>query len=108
MVAEDESPKRVAKAPRSLAYRSSEFRALNESVRLLVSQFQAPESRELVAFVCECRRPHCFATVEITLAEFEAVRSDDAYRLICPGHEDEAEETVISTNRYALVRPARD
>lgn len=94
----------VGTPERAGSYGKTDFRGLNEHVRLLVSQFQAPESTELVAFVCECQQAHCFASVEVTLAEYAAVCSDDAHRLIRPGHEHADEETVVQTPRYAVVR----
>jgi hypothetical protein len=94
----------AAEQPES--YGKTDFRGLNERVRLLVSQFQAPESTDLVAFVCECHRVHCFASVHVTLTEYAAVCSDDAHRLIHPGHEHLDEETVVRTSRYAVVHLA--
>jgi hypothetical protein len=94
----------VPESPESFG--RTDFRALNEHVRLLVSQFQEPASTELVAFACECRDAHCFASVEVTLSEYAAVCSDGAHRLIHPGHEHEGDEVVVLTPRYAVIRLA--
>jgi len=106
-VTPDNSSMNVQRASnRAQSYGKTTFRRLNENVRLLVAQFQEPNSRAVIAFVCECYREHCFATVEATLAEYTAICADDAHRLIRPGHEHDDEQTVILTPRYAVVRLA--
>jgi len=40
----------------------------------------------------------------LSLREYGAVCSDDAHRLIFPGHEHAREEVVVLTRRYAVVK----
>lgn len=63
------------------------FRDANERV--------AAKARELevaypIPFLCECRDPHCFALVSITLKGYEQVRSRPQRYLTIPGHETSA------------------
>ena len=86
------------------SYGKTPFRALNENIRLLVSPFEELAGTATVGFVCECAREDCFATVDLSLREYGAVCSDDAHRLIFPGHEHAREEVVVLTRRYAVVK----
>lgn len=60
------------------------FREANERV--------AAKARELefadpIPFLCECRDPHCFTSISLTLREYEQARSDPRRFLRIPGHE---------------------
>lgn len=59
------------------------FRNANERV--------AAKARELevtypIPFLCECRDPHCFACVSLTLTDYEQVRFSPQRSLTIPGH----------------------
>lgn len=82
------------------------FRALNARIRLLVEPFD-PNAEQATVFVCECVDEYCFAPVEASAAEFDAIRSGEGQRLIAPGHEVEGEHVVVETRAFAVVRPAR-
>jgi hypothetical protein len=87
-------------------YGETSFRANNRQFRLLVGQFVSLADREPVSFVCECASEQCFAPVEISLAEFDAVCADDDHRLVAPGHQVAGEQAVVETPAYAVVRLA--
>ena len=60
-------------------------------------------------FMCECGRANgtdvgCEEHVEMTLAEYEDIRSQDDRFALVPGHEtQELEEVVHRTERYVVV-----
>jgi hypothetical protein len=60
------------------------FREANESVAAKASELELDYS---IPFLCECRDPHCFARISLTLEEYEQARSDPRRYLTIPGHE---------------------
>jgi hypothetical protein len=59
-------------------------------------------------FVCECGKLGCTATVELTISEYEEVRSGFERFLVIPGHELEEIEDVIERHEEYLVVAKRD
>jgi hypothetical protein len=59
-------------------------------------------------FVCECGTLGCNATVELSIAEYEEVRSGFERFLVLPGHEIEAIEDVVERRSSYLVVAKRD
>jgi hypothetical protein len=59
-------------------------------------------------FVCECGNPGCTETVELTLDEYEAVRSGFERFLVLPGHQIEEIEDVAERHASYLVVAKRD
>jgi hypothetical protein len=59
-------------------------------------------------FVCECGTLGCTCTVELTIAEYEDVRSGFERFLVIPGHELEDIEDVIERHDKYLVVAKRD
>jgi hypothetical protein len=59
-------------------------------------------------FVCECGTLGCTCTVELTIAEYEDVRSGFERFLVVPGHELEDIEDVIERHDAYLVVAKRD
>ena len=60
------------------------FREANERVAAKAGELELAYS---IPFLCECRDPHCFAHISLTLEEYERVRSDPRRYLTIPGHE---------------------
>jgi len=54
-------------------------------------------------FVCECGYLGCNATVELSIADYEAVRTDFDRFLVVPGHEMEAVDEVVERHERHLV-----
>lgn len=55
-------------------------------------------------FVCECGNLGCSETVEISVAEYEEVRTDFDRFFVVPGHEiDEVDEVVERRPDYLIV-----
>jgi len=57
-----------------------------------------------MAFVCGCGNAECSETVELTLTDYEAARSQADLFLLVPGHEiGEFERVVEQNERFTLV-----
>jgi hypothetical protein len=83
-----------------LAENETIFRAGNESIDKAVG-----EKVEKAPYLCECGEENCLERVELTSAEYEAVRAHPARFFVVPGHEDlTAGEVVVQQySRYTLV-----
>jgi hypothetical protein len=84
------------------------FREVNERIEEAAQRasFEGP-----TVFVCECGSEECAEPLELTLAEYEAVRSQPTQFAVLPGHEmDRIERVVERSNHFVLVeklnRPA--
>jgi hypothetical protein len=67
------------------------FRDVNERIAESAVRFEAGATQ----FVCECADPSCAHRLEVTLDEYEDVRSDGATFMLAPGHEHADIERVI-------------
>jgi hypothetical protein len=76
------------------------FRSINE--RIEAGTWPAAQS-ELAAFRCECAALGCNLMLEMTLAEYEAVRLNPRHFLVAPGHEVPEVEYVVRRNETYLV-----
>jgi hypothetical protein len=81
------------------------FREVNERIREASADFFAAEPEQSVEFVCECSDAACYKPVELTLNEYEAVRSEPAHFLVAPGHlwHAETERCVAGNDRHWVV-----
>ena len=80
------------------------FREVNERVEEVSNRLSFEGDEDSTGFVCECSREDCTELVEITNAQYEAVRSDPRRFLIRPGHEDLKVDRVVETYpRFAVV-----
>jgi hypothetical protein len=78
------------------------FREINEQIEK-VSQSVAPDDKTM-AFLCECDRADCHEKLNVTRAEYEAVRAVPTRFIVLPGHEDrEVEQIVVSNDRLLVV-----
>jgi hypothetical protein len=59
-------------------------------------------------FVCECGKLGCTETVELTISEYEGVRSGFERFLVVPGHEMEEIEDVVERHQEYLVVAKRE
>jgi hypothetical protein len=76
------------------------FRDVNERIAESALRFEAEETQ----FVCECADPGCTHRLEVTLDEYEDVRSDGATFLLAPGHEhDDIERVIEKRGRFWVV-----
>ena len=76
---------------------SSVHRSMNER-----SQRLAPARSVSMSCECECHRTECDATFQITMGDYDAVRSDGHYFAVVSGHEN-PEESIIDRRPAYLV-----
>jgi hypothetical protein len=83
------------------ARNQSLFREVNERIRGLPDR--PPAVYEL--FICECHRDGCTEPISLTMAEYEAIRSDPTRFVVTPGHFDPKVETCVHAQdgRFQVV-----
>jgi hypothetical protein len=83
------------------------FRQVNERLKELGEGFSIVAER--ADFVCECSDERCAEAVQLTLEEYERVRSDARWFLVVRGHErPEIESAVWDLGERVLVVQKRD
>jgi hypothetical protein len=81
-----------------VAMNEATFRKVNEGMRV------GQDPAGLLTFVCECGRLGCSRLIELTRAEYEAVRANPLRFAVIDGHEIlEAEAIVERHDRYLVV-----
>ena len=88
-----------------MASNEAVFREVNEGIER--GQWPGDEART-VGFRCECARLGCNLLVELTLPEYERIRSDPRHFLMIPGHELPEIETVVAREPNYIVVEKRD
>jgi hypothetical protein len=84
-----------------LARNEAAFRHVNENLR---SGRTPADADKLYPFTCECGFLGCNKIVELTIPEYERVRSDPRWFFVLDGHEiPEVEEVVERTPRFNVV-----
>jgi hypothetical protein len=85
-----------------IALNDSTFRAANEQIANYASDHEFVEQ---VPFICECATESCFAVVDLSLAEYEEVRSSPTRFFVASGHQgSEGDVTMLEDReRYVLV-----
>jgi hypothetical protein len=83
------------------------FRDINERVRIMRDQ-AGDSARAADAhhdFLCECALQDCLEKLQMTLLEYERVRSVPTDFVVAPGHEvAEIERIVSEGDRFTVVR----
>jgi len=80
------------------------FREVNERIESLQQAFAAVE-RQPLHIICECDRLDCSEPVTVRVETYERIRSDSAFFVVRPGHQDESVEDVVDTGGdYIVVR----
>jgi 5-bromo-4-chloroindolyl phosphate hydrolysis protein len=86
-----------------LASNEARFREINERVERDLEPILDTED-ELLQFVCECGQRNCTHTLELSVAEYEAVRQDARRFAVVPGHEiEDVEDVVERHDRYFVI-----
>ncbi len=76
---------------------------MNERIGELMESFRVPAD-EPAGFLCECDRPECQATVDLTPAEYAHVRSQPRHFAVLREHVNhEVERTVHETDRFVVI-----
>ena len=84
------------------AQNQSIFREVNERLEELAETFKWVS--ELSTFKCECADLGCVAMMNLTLNEYEAVRSESNSFAVLPGHVfSDVERVVRETDRFVVV-----
>jgi hypothetical protein len=87
-----------------LAQNETLFREVNERVEEVSAGLPGGEDEQrVIGFVCECSREDCAEQLELTHAQYEAVRRSPLRFLIVPGHEQTDLERVVERHADFLV-----
>lgn len=87
-----------------IAKNESLFRATNEAIELEAEALGV--GADPVPFVCECPDPSCTEIVELTLVEYEDVRTGPSRFFVLPGHQAlavQANAAVVVEERDGVV-----
>ncbi|CAN5185497.1 hypothetical protein BH18ACT14_BH18ACT14_02650 [soil metagenome] len=78
----------------------------NEAVFREVNERINDVTRESTAeYLCECGNATCTETIEMTVSDYEVVRSDPTHFAVLPGHElPDVEEVVARKEGFLVVR----
>jgi hypothetical protein len=76
------------------------FREINEGIER--GQWPGEEDAP-VSFRCECARLGCNELIELTVNEYESVRTNPRRFIVVPGHEQLEVETVVESRPGYLV-----
>jgi hypothetical protein len=88
-----------AEGRQRVAMNEATFRTVNEGMQA------GQDPSGLLTFLCECGRLGCNRLIELTRAEYEAVRADGRTFAILDGHEiADVEDVVERHERYIVVR----
>jgi hypothetical protein len=79
------------------AHNQSLMREVNERIEQIAEDAAHPE------FLCECADPDCVETIQLSIAEYEAVRSSPLRFPIKPGHDYTEFERVVEGNETYVV-----
>ena len=97
-MAKDRSTERQVRAARN----QSLFREVNERLEGLAETFQF--IAEHTAFTCECADTQCIEPINMTLAEYEAVRAEPNQFAVLFGHVyTDVEYIVTESDRFVVV-----
>jgi hypothetical protein len=83
-----------------IAANESTFRDVNEAIE---SGRWPGDEQHRGAFRCECASLGCNLLVELTVAEYEQIRSHPRRFLIIPGHHIPEAETIVATGGGYVV-----
>ena len=74
------------------------IREVNERIEKLADDAAHPE------FLCECADTNCVELIELSIAEYESIRSSPVRFPVKPGHDyPEFERVVKERDHYAIV-----
>ena len=77
------------------------FREINERLKEMQETFDVLTDRS--EFVCECGNVECTERIEMSLQEYERLRSEPTAFAVVPGHQAEDVEDVVETTPTHLI-----
>jgi hypothetical protein len=77
------------------------FREVNERLKGLGESFSFVA--EHASFVCECGNPACVQQLEVSISDYERVRSNPRWFILAPGHETANVEAVVEQHDGWMV-----
>ena len=84
------------------------FREVNERLEGLAQHF-ARDQEESLDLICECSKATCIQRIEMSRAEYEALRAEETHFALYPGHADPDLERVVSSHPgYEIVAKQGD
>lgn len=87
------------------ARNQSLYREINEKIKDLNEQLEVVLPTG-ATWVCECADPECNEEMELTLGEYEKLRSHPNHFAVLPGHVyEEVERVVEEHGAYFVVEP---
>ena len=90
-----------------LAANEALFREVNERVKetsLRLDSADVEQAPRYLEFLCECDDARCTDHVEVTLEEYEEIRSESKQFVVRPSHQDGGiEDAVWSSERFVVV-----
>jgi hypothetical protein len=89
-----------------LARNEALYREVNERVAEVAERFQEVETP--LGFSCECDSADCAELIEMTLAEYEAIRAEPTRFAVIPGHGRPEIERVVERHADYLVVEKRE
>src|SRR5205807_3285267 len=97
--------RRVSTTGERVGKNEAVFREVNERIKELSERLRSDGSTDLISCVCECSAVECHETVELTLAEYERVRTNSAHFLAALDHlwAPEFERELHRTERYIVI-----
>jgi hypothetical protein len=79
------------------------YRSVNEKIEALSAAFGV--ITETMSVVCECGSASCADQIEVSIADYEHIRSDSTLFIIRPGHEiPDVEEVVERNEAFHVVK----
>jgi hypothetical protein len=82
----------VGRSAEQRAVNESLFREANEKLEDKVVELSLAEER--TPYLCECDDDRCTAIIRLTLAEYEAVRTNPRQFVVIPGHDSTPDRIV--------------
>ena len=76
--------------------RKQELRGINKRLRDVAELDNS-------VFICECSDGDCVDTLELSLEEYDRIRSVQAWFVLTPGHADPALDRVVDENDQFVV-----
>jgi hypothetical protein len=100
-----QTPKRMDARAKQVARNESLFREVNERIEEIAeTMFKSSHS----GFFCECGDADCVELMELTVEEYEEIRSDPRRFVVKPGHEIPDFERVVEREGHYVVQKVGD